>query len=175
MYFLIKKENFDSLVFCFLGESWACRYDDRDIGFVCDALAPHLTHGKPVLWDDKDPVHTAHRVICWALIVSAAMSFCSTSPFLGRLFDNPCAHVSSRDLGEIVECIWYCLSWEHMSVFRENTCAQAFHMSSRYHRGHAQSVSWQWLLPIDAVVRWMYREQLRKCRPPTWVYSAVHQ
>lgn len=84
------KETYGALVFMFLGDSWACRYDDIEIGFICDFLTSHLSHGKPVLWDERDLVHTAHRSICWALIVSAACSFCFVSPFSGgRLFDNP--------------------------------------------------------------------------------------
>jgi hypothetical protein len=88
--FFSVKETRQALMFMFLQESWACRYDDIEIGFVCEFLTPHLSHGKPVLWDERDPVHTAHRSICWALILAATVSFCFTSPFSrGRLLDNP--------------------------------------------------------------------------------------
>lgn len=87
--FFSVKDSYDALVFMALRESWACRYDDMDIGFVCDLLRPVLNHGKPVLWDESDPVHTAHRMLCWLLIFSAAASFCCPNPYDGRLFDNP--------------------------------------------------------------------------------------
>ena len=99
--FFSVQETHHALVFMFLQDSWPCRYDDIEIGFLCDFLTPHLSHGKPVLvsWDGEeimDPAHTAHRSICWALILSAAISFCftsnhSSSPFLlgGRVWNNP--------------------------------------------------------------------------------------
>ena len=99
--FFSVQETHHALVFMFLQDSWACRYDDIEVGFLCDFLTPQLSHGKPVLvrWDGEgimDPVHTAHRSICWALMLSAAISFCFTtnrsSSSLsegGRLWNNP--------------------------------------------------------------------------------------
>lgn len=83
------RESPYALIFMFLGESWSCRYDDMEIGNVCEHLSLVMNHGKPVLYDESDVVHTAHRIICWALIFSSAVSFCFPHVPRGRLFDNP--------------------------------------------------------------------------------------
>ncbi len=87
--FFSVKESPHALTFMFLGEHWSCRYDDLEIGAACEHLTSMMSHGKPVLWDPSDAVHTAHRIICWSLILSAAGSFCFPLAPAGRLFDNP--------------------------------------------------------------------------------------
>jgi len=93
--FFSVEETPPALVFHFLQESWSCRYNDIEIGFLCDYLTPHLSHGKPLWWDETDPVHTAHRTICWILLLSATIDFCyigssnSVSSSRGRVLDNP--------------------------------------------------------------------------------------
>lgn len=87
--FFSVKETSQALIFKFLGESWQCRYDDSEIGSFCMFLTDTMSHGKPLLWDPSDAVHTAHRIICYSLIVSAAVAFCFPNAPSGRLFDNP--------------------------------------------------------------------------------------
>lgn len=87
--FFAVKETPQSLIFMVLGESWNCRYDDSDIGPCCLHFSEVTSHGKPVLWDPSDVVHTVHRTICFSLILSAAIAFCFPNAPGGRLFDNP--------------------------------------------------------------------------------------
>lgn len=86
--FFAVDETYTALVFLLLGESWSCRFDDVEIGYFCDVLAPILTHGKPLLWDETDLPYTAHRILCWILVLSAAVSFCFPGAPPGRLLDN---------------------------------------------------------------------------------------
>jgi hypothetical protein len=48
-----------------------------------------MCHGKPLLWDSLDRVHTAHRVLCLTLLMMALFQFCipqSSPPYWKRRY-----------------------------------------------------------------------------------------
>lgn len=60
----------------------SCPYDESILGSVIcrDIIRKHLTHQKPLIYNSRDRVYTAHRVTAWLLISCALLSSCFTKP-----------------------------------------------------------------------------------------------
>jgi hypothetical protein len=56
--------------------------------FSVPSPASNLSHKKTLLWDTNGRAHTAHRIICGLLLVSALASYCFPGAPLGQLFEN---------------------------------------------------------------------------------------
>ena len=63
-----------------LGHVFQCRYDDYNIGFLCQGLRDGLAHQKPLIFDPLDRAYSAYRIISWVLVVGTIVSL---------WFDNP--------------------------------------------------------------------------------------
>ena len=72
-----------------LQQVWSCNFYDQRTGAFCNALANHLCHEKPVLYDPQSLAYTAHRCICLLLIGSALLSFCCCGAIPSTVASEP--------------------------------------------------------------------------------------
>lgn len=75
--FLSLEETFDGVVIHSLNKSWTCSFNDYEIGELCEDMAAKYCSRKPLIWDENDPLHTAHRILCSILLLSAVLAFVS--------------------------------------------------------------------------------------------------
>lgn len=64
--------------------SWSCPFFDETWGPFCNAAANHFCHGRPLWYDPQSYAYTAHRALCFLIILAAILCFCcreGTLPF----------------------------------------------------------------------------------------------